>query len=200
MPEKTWVLDEYAVLMKKVSAGDTSAFEKIVGRFSGVLTNYFYRLCRDRDVSEDLSQETLLKIWRGRESYRIRSSFTTFLFTVAVNVWRDEYRTRKHKPVVLVSQEIDYETLDAERSSGGERDSSVEKKVMGNYMSGMMERVFQELDEAHKEPFLLSEVGGLTYEQIAAVLDIPVGTVRSRKFNAYRKIREKLKKMIGNER
>ncbi|MCK5684868.1 RNA polymerase sigma factor [bacterium] len=195
MSRTKWENEEYSLLMLRVRDDDAGAFEEIVSRFAKVLTNYFYQLCWDSSLSEDLSQETFLKIWNCRKNYKVKASFSTYMFTVALNLWRDEKR-KKNRKLVLVDQENINSDID---HSSSPRDD-VEKKVEKKFMNVSIKKAIEDLDDKHRQPFVLSEISGLSYEQIAVALEIPVGTVRSRKFNAFRKLKEKLMILIGAQR
>ena len=195
MVGKNWENDEYSLLMMSVRDGNAGAFEKIVNRFAKVLANYFYQLCWDRNLAEDLSQETFLKIWNSREKYRIKSSFSTYMFTIAVNLWRDEKRKKSSKLII-----IDKKLHDSEKEQSTLVQDGVEQKSENKILSENMKKIIDELDDKHKQPFVMSEISGMTYEQIATVLKIPVGTVRSRKFNAFRKLKERLMILIETMR
>lgn len=182
--------------MLAFQAGDDEAFRELVDRHSGALVNWFWYQTHDRDVAEDLTQEVWMKIHRSRDDYEPRARFATWLYRVARNHFIDRYRRRSRRPGEV--------SLDDD--GGGDEASpglSVRERVEGEAPdpTAGLERedlvrdvaaAVSRLPESMREVFLLGEVQGLPYSEVAAILEIPVGTVKSRMFHAVRRLQQSL--------
>jgi len=179
-------------LMLQVRGGDMAAFEELYARYSRPLLNFFYRLTWDRTFSEDLMQEAFLRLWKGRKNYRPTGKFTTYLFQIAKNHWLNE-RDKKMRRIRPVSLE-----------AGGEEESNGLREVvptsergpvgdvLNHELSAAIARAVEGLSEKLRLVFVLGQVNGIRYADIAETLGIPVGTVKSRMSNAEKAIRGRL--------
>lgn len=179
--------------MLRLAAGEEDAFQPLVERVLPRLLGYFRRLGADPALAEDCAQETLLKVYRVRAKYRPRARFVTYLFHIARNHWIDVYRHRKVGPTTV--------SADAPGPSGEGRGLSADLPARPVEPSGDMgrtelalalEEAIAALGEEHREVFVLAQVESLKYEEIARILRIPVGTVKSRMHAAVRHVRESL--------
>jgi RNA polymerase sigma-70 factor (ECF subfamily) len=179
-------------LMLQVRGGDMAAFEELYARYSRPLLNFFYRLTWDRAFSEDLVQEAFLRLWKGRKNYRPTGKFTTYLFQIAKNHWLNE-RDKKMRRIAPVSLEAGG---DAESNGfrdavpGPERGPMAE--VLNQELSERIAAAVEGLSEKLKLVFVLGQLKGFRYADIAEILEIPVGTVKSRMSNAEKAIRGRL--------
>lgn len=179
--------------MLRVAAGDLAAFDTLVERVLPRLLGFFRRLGADRAGAEDLAQEVLFKIYRVRERYEARAQFITYLFHVARNHWIDHYRHRRIQPG----------SVSADAPGSGEagtglsadlpaRPEAPEGRAEQHELARALEGAIQDLGQEHRDVFVLSQVEGLRYQDIAAILSIPVGTVKSRMHAAFRLLRDAL--------
>jgi RNA polymerase sigma-70 factor (ECF subfamily) len=179
-------------LMLRVRGGDMAAFEELYARYSRPLLNFFYRLTWDRAFSEDLMQEAFFRLWKGRGNYRPTGKFTTYLFQIAKNHWLNE-RDKKMRRIAPVSLEAGGEV-----ESNGLREAipTTERGPMGETLNrelaGHIARAVEGLSEKLRLVFVLGQLKGLRYADIAEILEIPVGTVKSRMANAEKAIRGRL--------
>ena len=184
--------------MLKVAADEPSAFEALVARVLPRLLGYFRHLGADRILAEDLAQDVFLKLYRGRRTYTQRARFTTYLLHVARNHWIDVYRHRRLGPIVL--------STDAPASGLGEEGGSLGASLAGpspdpatrvdpSALKAWLEQALAQLEGGQREVFVLAHVHGLRYEEIAVVLEIPVGTVKSRVHTATRILRKALERL-----
>lgn len=174
--------DEYSKLMINAKNGCNSSFEKIINDFSKKLLNFFFRLSMDLSLSEDLVQEVFFRVWNNRNNYTVKAKFSTYIYKIANNLWKDEIKRRIRKPV-------NYNNNIYELNIKNDK-YSVEDELESKALFENINKAVSNLDEKHRILFLLSEYVGLSYEEISFVLGIPIGTVRSRKSNAFRKIRD----------
>ncbi|MDA1195569.1 MAG: RNA polymerase sigma factor [Planctomycetota bacterium] len=177
-------------LMLRVAAGDESAFEPLVRRMLPRLIGYFRRLGADGTTAEDCAQEVFLKIYRARAKYTARAKLTTYLFHVARNHWIDVYRHRQVGPRIISSEVL---RGGAEEGPGVEFPATFEEAgagVVTAELRAALERAVAALGDEHREVFVLARVEQLRYQEVAEILGIPVGTVKSRMHGAWRQIRD----------
>jgi RNA polymerase sigma-70 factor (ECF subfamily) len=156
------------LLVDRVLSGDSQAFVAIVQRWQGPLINLAWRYCRDRSRAEEMTHEAFIRAWRGLGSWRRESSFSTWLFTVAANVYRSEL---KRIPVIGVSLEQVAEPSrpfvhDAELD-GAARDEAVRRAVLA-------------LPEKYREPLILYYFHEMDLAAAAATMGMPEGTMKAR--------------------
>ena len=170
--------------MAAVSGGDQHAFAVLVHRFRPSLQRFFASLGEEPDSAEDLAQETLTRLWVARERYEPSGKFTTYLFQIARNCWLNALRSRKRHP-------------------GGEPagDEDVElhispmwpwNPVFNAYRLREVRRAVASLPERQREVFVLCHLQGFTCVEAAGMLEIPVGTVKSRMSAAVHRLRDML--------
>jgi RNA polymerase sigma-70 factor (ECF subfamily) len=187
-------------LMLRVRGGDAEAFATLVSRHQKPLINFFYRrVYWDRSAAEDLAQDVLMRLWNARERYRPDAKFTSYLYRVAGNLVIDRARHRRAAPPPVsidaahgANAELRLiEGLAAEAVEPGEQAARREwvERIKGA-LSG--------LSEEHREVFVLAHLQGMPYPQISEVLDIPVGTVKSRMHAAVRKLRGALRSLFDD--
>jgi len=167
---------ESSELMLRVASGDLEAFAVLVDRHQGGLIQYFAMLTRDRALAEDLAQEVFLKLYRARRRYRPDARLETFLYRIARNLWTDHLR-RQHRRGTWVSLE-DTEPVAAVPSTVLDWET--------------LERAVAALPEKQRHVFLLSRIEELSFPEISDLLEIPLGTVKSRMHHALAVIRKAL--------
>ena len=174
--------------------GNTEAFNEIVKRYKNPLYNFVCRLLGDPMFSEDIVQETFIRVYRNKHRYHRIAKFSTWIYTIASNLAKTELRRRKVKQFFSISskgtEEKDYDLPD--HSSDVERDVDLTMK---------QEAVLKEIDRLpspFKEAVILRDLQDLAYEEISHILDVPLGTVKSR-VNRGRARLQKILNYIGQE-
>jgi len=163
-------------LMALVREDDENAFRQLVDLHQRPLLNYFIRMGAST-FSEDLAQETFIRLWKYRKKYKPRAKFTTFLYTLARHVWID-YVRRQTRFRLFTDR---YREVMPTSSDGG----------MGKLHRRLdIQTALATLPAKQREVLVLSVYQGLAYEEIAKILSIPIGTVKSRVFNALSILRE----------
>ncbi len=167
-------------LMVAFQEGDQEAFALLYDRHTRALINFFYKMCYDRALAEDLTQDTFLKLLRYRGKYRPEASFKTFLYTVAKNLWIDRHRSQKAAPKT-VSADV---RVQEDGATLGElveavTDSPVQR-LRDREAAELVRRALLDLPEAQRLVFVMAEAQGLRYREISEILEIPIGTVKSR--------------------
>lgn len=163
-------------LMARIRTGEQAAFLSLVRRHQDPLVNFFHRLGAYTDA-EDLVQETFLRLYRYRAKYRPDAKFTTFLYTLARHAWAD--RLRKQKRQEAISERVTTEASSTDRI-----------ETHGAQARMDAQSALNALPEKLRIVLVMSFYQGLRYDDIAEILEVPVGTVKSRVFLAMERIRE----------
>ena len=171
------------------------AYEILVQRYKNPLTNYVFRFLGDYEACADIVQETMIKVYRNKDSYKSIAKFSTWIYTIAGNLARTEYQRRKRRNIFSISSYgEDDETFDIP-------DESARPDVITD--SGIKDEIIQKallkVSESYREMVILRDIQDMSYEEIAEVTGITVGTVKSR-INRGRNQLQKLLKDIYKER
>jgi RNA polymerase sigma-70 factor, ECF subfamily len=182
-------LDDQA-LIERCRRGDAAAFEPLVERYRERVWRLTYNYLRDREEARDAAQEAFVRAWQALPSFRGQSAFYTWLFRIAMNVATDRARQRAARRRALGSEQVSEE--EAKRVMVDPQASPDDLAAKAEQRA----RIRQALDtlpEHHRAIIMLSDLQGLSYREIAEVLDIPMGTVMSRLHNA----RKRLRRVLG---
>lgn len=170
-------------LMELIQAGDERAFGILVERFQDRLLNFVGRIVIDRETAKELIQETFLRIFSRKASYTPDYAVSTWIYTIALNLARSELRKKKLRRFIsldFIKDEIDAELPD-------------KIDLRAESLSPIIEQAIAKLPEDYKTAFILCDIQRLPYQQIAEVMRVPVGTVKSRINRARSMLRDKLK-------
>jgi RNA polymerase sigma-70 factor (ECF subfamily) len=177
--------------------GDDEAFAALYDRHQRMLINFFYKMCYDRALAEDLTQEAFLRLIRHRGRYRPEATFRTYLYTVARNLLIDRHRSRKAAPRT-VSTDLRIQEDGATIGDLVEsREEAIQKRVADREAVELVREALETLPEAQRDVYVLAEAQGLKYREVADVLGIPVGTVKSRMNAAVTRLRGMLGHVLG---
>jgi RNA polymerase sigma-70 factor, ECF subfamily len=177
------VTDE-SELVRHIQTGDRKAFEVLLDRYEARVYRLALRYADCVADAEDLTQEVFLGIYRNIGGFRGAAALSTWIYRVAVNHCL-EYRRRKRPETVVYDDDDELPTMDW-------RHDPVQVSTK-NDIAAQLERALEHLTPIHRDVVVLHEIQGLTYQECADVLEIPVGTVKSRLFNAFCRLRELLK-------
>jgi RNA polymerase sigma-70 factor (ECF subfamily) len=185
-------------LMDRVAADDEKAFTELVRRFQGRVTNLVSRVLNDRECADDLAQEVFVRVFVHRRNYRHGSKFSTWLFTIAANLAKNEIRRRVRRRnwfSLDALQEVlnDSASVLADPTEGRER--TLEREQFQQEIG----RAIATIPEKYRLSLVLRDIEGLPYEDIAVVLGIPGGTVRSRINRARSMLKRKLQPLLKKE-
>ncbi|HTJ30318.1 MAG TPA: sigma-70 family RNA polymerase sigma factor [Acidobacteriaceae bacterium] len=168
-----------AALVHRILAGDTQAFTHIVRRWQGPLVNMAWRYCRDRARAEELAQEAFLRIWRGLASWRRESSFSTWIFSIAANLYRNELKRIPAVELPLTDAPEPVSPFHLERHlEGVARDEAIRRAVLA-------------LPEKYREPTILYYFHEMDLAAAAATLGMPEGTMKARLSRARQLLRQR---------
>ncbi len=177
--------DEDVILIERALEGDLPAFESLVSRYQTRIVAYAARMLSDHDEAEDVAQETFIKAFRSLDSFRGASSFSTWLYRIATNLCIDRARTKKRRPQQAYSLD---EPFDRDDNSGTREiaDFSEEpsRGVEREELRRQVRMTVAEMPDKLRAVLVMCDIQGMTYEQIAQVLECPIGTVKSRLFHA----------------
>lgn len=180
--------------MERVRAGDAPAFRELVERWLRPLAAFFHRLGADPSTAEDCAMEVFEKLYRTRSAYEVRARFSTYLFSIARHHWIDLVRHRSILPPTI-SADATHETGGSGAASDNfvASDSSPSSGVEEQEVLHAIRQAVDELSPEHQEVFALAQ-SGLRYQDIAEVLRIPIGTVKSRMHTAVAFLKERLER------
>lgn len=179
-------------LMCRVREGDESAFESLHARYQQKTLNFFYVLSHNRHTANDLCQETFLRIWRVRKRYQATGNFAAYLFAIARLIWFEHQRQQQKTWRLGYALVLD-DTVDVAASA----DCAPDVQAARSEVETRIWQALEELPEEQRMVFVLRNIQGLSLEDIAAALDCPVNTVRSRKILAVTKLRHLLAKVFA---
>ncbi|MCF8415280.1 MAG: RNA polymerase sigma factor [Crocinitomicaceae bacterium] len=173
-------------LMRSISNGDKRAFDELYARYSGPLLGYFMRmLWRDREKSEDFVHDLFAKIIRKPDYFDMERSFKTWVYSVANNMCKNEYKKQEVRKGMSNGLDNHYTLFDDSVNVIGE--------VQDAFFKEAFEESMKKLDDKHREAFALRHIEGLSIKEIAEVLEINEGTIKSRLFYATKYLAEHLK-------
>lgn len=168
---------------------DIEAFNILVDRYKNRLLSFVYRFVKDFDVSEDIVQETFLRVFRKRHEYKAIANFSTWIFTIAGNLAKSELRRRKRWRFLSVDAFNDGEKNFELPDTGMKPDRSASVNILNEYIQNAIDT----LQPKYKESLILRDIEGMSYQQIAEIVNVPVGTVKSRVNRARLKLQKKLR-------
>jgi len=184
-------------LIVQVQNGQRRAFDEIVTRYKGRLFSFILRMVKEPDLAEELTQETLIRVYVHAAKYREIAKFSTWVFTIATNLVRNKMRQRSRRPRLIPlnpapdegEMPVDPPDMVADTST------EIEREELGQ----LIQEATAQIPEKYRIPFLLREVDQLSYEEIQQVTGLKLGTVRSRINRARNRFRQLIKPMLRNE-
>jgi RNA polymerase sigma-70 factor (ECF subfamily) len=188
-------------LVQRTVAGDQKAFELLVIKYQRRIERLIGRMVRDVDLVEDIAQETFIRAYRALHQFRGEAQFYTWLYRIAVNTAKKALVDMKRDPTVseaaLRSADDDDETY----RPGNEpiSDETPESVLAANEIAAAVNAAMEALPAELRQAVQLREIEGMSYEEIAEVMDCPIGTVRSRIFRAREAISARVKPLLDNQ-
>lgn len=184
---KNWSDEE---LIKEFQDNDTlEAYEALVKRYKDPLMNFVYRFVGDREVAVDIVQDTMVKFYLKKDSYQTIAKFSTWLYTIAANLAKNEIKRRKRRSFLSLNKEnedgpnvqvADNKVIDPERSAHNQM------------LQEVVQRALLKVKPVYREMVILRDVEGFSYEEIAEMKNMSLGTVKSR----INRGRNQLKKLL----
>jgi RNA polymerase sigma-70 factor (ECF subfamily) len=188
-----------ALLIARIKQGDVKAFEMLVVKYQRRIERLIGRMVRDVDLVPDIAQETFIRAYRAIPQFRGESAFYTWLYRIAVNTAKKALVELKRDP--LISEAAFSLSDDGDETSRVENELShgetPEAVMATKEIAATVNAAIDALSEDLRQAITLREIEGLSYEEIAEVMNCPIGTVRSRIFRAREAIAEKLRPLLG---
>lgn len=183
------------VLVERAQGGDKNAFDQLVGKYQRKLGRLLSRFIRDPAEVEDVSQEAFIKAYRALPSFRGDSAFYTWLYRIGINTAKNYLVSQGRR--APTTTEFDSEEAETFEDASQLRDINTPEsllltKQIGETINGAMDALPEELRAA----IVLREIDGMSYEEIAGIMDCPIGTVRSRIFRAREAVAAKLRPLL----
>ena len=194
--------DADALLIERIKLGDMRAFEMLVVKYQRRIERLIGRMVRDSDLVQDIAQETFIRAYRAIPQFRGESAFYTWLYRIAVNTAKKALMDLKRDPLVT-------ETALAAKDDEGDETSRVENELSdgetpdallaSKEIAQAVNDAVAALSEDLRQAITLREIEGLSYEEIADVMNCPIGTVRSRIFRAREAIAGRLRPLLDTK-
>ena len=182
-------------VIKEFQDNDTiEAYEILVKRYKDPLTNFVYRFVGDKDVCTDIVQDTMIKFYLNKDSYKSFAKFSTWIYTIAGNLAKNELKRRKRRTVLSIHNDDEDSFLQIEDKKFISPDRAADNEIK----SSMIQKALMKVKEVYREVVILRDVQGMSYEEIAEITGLSIGTVKSR-INRGRTQLQKLLKNIYNE-
>ena len=182
-----------SALIKKVKKGDKGAFNFLVNKYYPRVYASLFSFTKSKEDSEDLAQQTFLKVWQQIESFRGDSAFFTWVYRIAINLAKNYVVSSSYKKQ-KVNTSIEYAEIEISSYE------NIESVLMHDQSMEEIRNYINSMPESLKTAFTLRESGGKSYEEISNITATPIGTVRSRIFRARESIIEFMQKeLIDNE-
>ncbi len=170
-------------LIKLAQKGDINAFEELINKFKNEIYNFAYLKVQDHSIAEDISQETIITIYKKIKTYNFKGKFSNWIYKIAYNTLKK--LTEKFTPKNISTEEI--ENLNLPDTKDFE---NLEKKLTNTQIIEKIIKIISKLPQHQQEVLILHDIQGRKYEEIVEILDINIGTVKSRLFNARKALKE----------
>jgi RNA polymerase sigma-70 factor, ECF subfamily len=181
-------------LVERVQKGDKRAFDLLVIKYQHKVMAVISRFIRDHAEVQDVAQEAFIKAYRALPNFRGDSAFYTWIYRIAINTAKNHIVARNRRP-----PSSDVEVEDAEFFAGNDamhEMNTPERNLLRDELQETIEQAFRDLPDDLRTAVTLREMDGLSYEEIAEVMECPVGTVRSRIFRAREAIDKRIKPLV----
>ena len=200
MTEASTAQADISELVHRAKQGDDEAFGMLVEQYQDKIYGYVFRMLHDSDEAEDVAQEVFIRAYQNLAGFREAASFPTWLYRIATNLAIDAARARKSRRANTFSLDEPVETDEGEmgRQLPADRRGTV-SQVESSELQRIVAEAIAQLSARLRTVITLYDIEGLSYKEIAQVLGCPVGTVKSRLFNARNQLRDELEEKIDVE-
>lgn len=181
-------------LVKLAKSGDGKAYDELTVLYRDAVFSIIYRMVHNQQEAEDLTQEAFIKAYNSINSFNEEYAFSTWLFKIATNNCIDFFRKRKLKTYSM-DQKIKYKDEEFQQEYASS-DPTAEKEMLASEKSNMIRQAIERLPEKYRTAIVLRHHEEKSYEEIAAILDLPLGTVKARIFRAREMLKRNLKNML----
>ena len=186
-------IDSDKRLVERVKRGDKRAFDVLVLKYQHRIANLITRYVRDQDEVLDVTQEVFVKAYRAMNNFRGDAQFYTWLYRIAINTAKNFLVAKSRRPP---DTDIDVDEREfSEQSVVISEEGNPEDQLSGEQLKRVLQKALEDLPEELRVALMLREFDGLSYDEIAQIMDCPVGTVRSRIFRGRESIEKRITKM-----
>jgi RNA polymerase sigma-70 factor, ECF subfamily len=178
-------------LIERAKGGDEAAFAEIMGRYKNPITNFLYRFLNDYEEAVDLAQETFVRVYFALDRYHTKYAFSTYIYRIAANLAISELRKRKRRSVLSLTGLFQGEDETAEFQPPDTRPLP-DRDLVDDEQSRVIAKAIATLPPKYRVPIILRDVEGRSYEEVAEIMKLGLGTTKSRISRARALLREKL--------
>ena len=174
--------------------GDEEAFAEIISRYKNPRTNFLYRFLNDYEEAVDLAQETFVRLYFALERYHTEFAFSTYIYRIATNLAISEIRKRKRRTILSLTGLFQTDADDTTEFQPEDKKSLPDKDLIDDEQARVIAQAIATLPTKYRIPIILRDIEGKSYEEIATILELGLGTTKSRISRARGLLKEKLKK------
>jgi RNA polymerase sigma-70 factor (ECF subfamily) len=196
---KTTVADDVVsdhALIEATRQGDESAFAEIVRRYRSPIVNYLYRFLNDYEEAVDLAQETFVRVYFAIDRYHTAYAFSTYIYRIATNLAISELRRRKRRRLLSLTGLFQSESDETAEYQPRDERILPDANLVENEQSKVIGRAIAALPEKYRVPVVLRDIEGRSYEEIASIMELGLGTTKSRISRGRGLLKEKLKNYL----
>lgn len=180
-------------LIEAAKNGDEAAFAVIVNRYRNPITNYLYRFLNDYEEAVDLAQETFVRVYFAMERYHTDYAFSTYIYRIATNLAISEIRKRKRRTILSLTGLFQTDAEDTTEFQPEDKKPLPDKDLIDDERGRVIAKAIATLPPKYRVPIILRDIEGKSYEEIASILELGLGTTKSRISRARGLLKEKLK-------
>lgn len=184
-------------LIEAAKAGDGDAFSEIVARYRNPLTNFLYRMLGDYEEAVDLAQESFVRVYFALERYRTDHAFSTYIYRIATNLAITELRKRKRRRILSMTGLFDFGEGEVKDLEPEDLRPNPAERLAQDERGRVIETALASLPEKYRAPVVLRDVEEKSYEEISDILNLSLGTTKSRISRGRAVLKEKLEKYLG---
>ncbi|MEP6756834.1 MAG: sigma-70 family RNA polymerase sigma factor [Chthonomonadales bacterium] len=178
-------------LVQRCKTGERGAFDDLIRRYEKKVYNFAYRLSGNYDEANDVASETFVRVFNALHNFRGDSSFITWLFRIVTNVYLDEKKRQRNRPHQSLEEIIELEEASVQRQIE-DPGPTPEVQVQRLESTELLQDAINSLPEYQRMMIVMYHTDNRSYDEIAAILDLPIGTVKSRLNRARLSLRDKL--------
>jgi RNA polymerase sigma-70 factor (ECF subfamily) len=186
------LLSDHA-LIEATRQGDETAFAEIVSRYRNPITNYLYRILNDYEEAVDLAQETFVRVYFAADRYHTGYAFSTYLYRIATNLAISEMRRRKRRKLLSLTGLFQPEGETETQFDVADENPLPDANLLEEEQKQVIARAIAAMPEKYRLPIVLRDIEGKSYEEVAEILNLGLGTTKSRISRARGLLKEKLK-------
>ena len=187
-------------LIEATKNGDSDAFGQIIARYRNPLTNYLYRFLNDYEEAVDLAQETFVRVYFAIDRYHTEFAFSTYIYRIATNLAISELRKRKRRTILSLTGLFQSDAEDATEYQPADQKALPDKDFIDDEQGRVIARAIAALPPKYRIPVILRDIEGRSYEEIAGILELGLGTTKSRISRARGLLKDKLKNYFFDEK